>query len=301
VIPALELQHVSVRYGAAPALTDVTFQVPPGAIVGLLGPNGAGKTTLLRVMLGFLRPDPHPDASVRVLGTAVAAADFLTLRRRIGFVPDPDGLDPRLSAERQLDQLAALTAAPALDRAAVCAALDLRPSDLRRRIGALSRGTRQKVALVQGLQHRPDLIILDEPGEGLDPLAQAGLLRLLTAARERGATVVFSSHVLSDVERICDQVALIRAGRLLASTSLAALRGRFARQVVLELREDAALPELAQARELRQLGAEWHFGWAGEIAPLLAALASVPIVELSIRPPTLADVFAALYGANADG
>nr|MBA3470742.1 ABC transporter ATP-binding protein [Herpetosiphonaceae bacterium] len=226
--PALELQHVSVRYGSAPALSDVTLLVPPGIVLGLLGPNGAGKTTLLRVMLGFLRPDLHPAASVRVLGTAVTAAEFLQVRRRIGFVPDPDGLDPRLSAERMLDQLAALSDAPPLDRAAVCVALDLRPSDLRRRIGALSRGTRQKVALAQGLQHRPDLLILDEPGEGLDPLAQAGLMRLLTAARDRGATVIFSSHVLSDVETICDQVAMIRAGRLLTSTTVAALRGRLA-------------------------------------------------------------------------
>ncbi len=301
MIPALDLQHVSVRYGATPALTDVAFQVPPGVILGLLGPNGAGKTTLLRVLLGFLRPDPHPAARVRVLGTAVAAAEFLQVRRRIGFVPDPDGLDPRLSAERMLDQLAALSAVPPLDRATVCAALDLRPSDLRRRIGALSRGTRQKVALAQGLQHRPDLIILDEPGEGLDPLAQAGLMGLLGAARARGATVIFSSHVLSDVETLCDQVALIRAGRLLALTTVAALRGRFAREVALQLPTDAPPPDLAQAHNLRQVGAAWHFSWAGEIAPLLAALARLPVVDLSIRPPTLADVFATLYGANADG
>jgi ABC-2 type transport system ATP-binding protein len=200
-----------------------------------------------------------------------------------------------------LDQLAALTAAPPIDRAAACAALELRPSDLRRRIGALSRGTRQKVALVQGLQHRPDLIVLDEPGEGLDPLAQAGLMRLLADARDRGATVVFSSHVLSDVDAICDQVAMIRAGRLLTLTTVAALRGRFARQVVVRLPEGVALPELGPARNRRQVGAEWHFAWAGEIAPLLAALAPLPILDLSIRPPMLADVFAALYGAPADG
>lgn len=297
---AIELHHVGVHYGRHPALAEVTFSVPAGAIIGLLGPNGAGKTTLLRVMLGLIAPDPTPTTVVRVLGVDVQAPHFRAVRQRIGFVPDPDGLDPRLSAARMLDELAALSGTPPLDRAAACAALELRPADVQRRIGTLSRGTRQKVALVQGLQHRPDLLVLDEPGEGLDPLAQAGLMNLLAAARQRGTTIVFSSHTLSDVETLCDHVAMIRGGRLLTLTPLAELRGRFARRVALRLHDHAVPPVAPCMHDLRRAGDEWHFTWSGEIGPLLATLATLPVADLSITPPTLADVFAAVYDAPHD-
>ncbi|HYF63983.1 MAG TPA: ABC transporter ATP-binding protein [Herpetosiphonaceae bacterium] len=295
---ALELGQVTVSYGALPALADVSLSASHGEILGLLGPNGAGKTTLLRVILGFARPGPG--ATVRVLGADPQATASASLRARIGFVPDPDGLDPRLTGERMLDELAALGGRPPLDRAAVCAAIELRPADLRRRIGALSRGTRQKVALAQGLQHRPDLIILDEPSEGLDPFARRGLAELLAAARARGAAVLFSSHVLSEIEEICDRVAVIRRGRIATVASLAELRGRAARRVWLRLGPAADSPDPA-AHGFSPLDGGWGIAWTGEIAPLLATLANWPIADLSIAPPGLAAQFASLYGEAADG
>jgi ABC-2 type transport system ATP-binding protein len=293
-----ELSQVSVRYAAHPALAQVSLSAGAGEILGLLGPNGAGKTTLLRVILGFVAP--APGGSVRVLGADIRDPGAAGLRARIGFVPAPDGLDPRMPAERMLDELAALSGRPPIDRAAVCAALELRPADLRRRIGALSRGTRQKVALAQGLQHRPDLIILDEPSEGLDPFARSGLAELLAAARERGATVLLSSHVLSEVEEICDRVAMIRRGRIVTVATLAELRQRMARRVTLRLRPTTPAPDPA-AHGFSQRDGGWSTLWPGEIAPLLATLAAWPLADLSITPPSLAEVLASLYGEAADG
>ena len=298
---ALEVQHVSVRYGAALALNDLSLNLATGEILGLLGPNGAGKSTLLRVILGFIPLIPHSAATIRIFGIPINDPAALLVRQRIGFVPDPDGLDPRLRADQLLGELAALSAVSPLDQATASEALELRPADLRRRIGTLSRGTRQKVALVAGLQHRPDLLILDEPSEGLDPFAKIGLLGLLNAARARGATVLFSSHVLSEVEAICDRVAMIRRGRLLAVESLADLRRRLARRVVLRLAAGSTFVTLPHTTNIQQIGDEWQFDWSGAISDLLPTLAALPVVDLSITPPSLAAVFATLYGDEGLG
>ena len=142
-----ELSQVSVRYAAHPALAQVSLSAGAGEILGLLGPNGAGKTTLLRVILGFVPPEPG--GSVRVLGADPQDPGAAGLRARIGFVPAPDGLDPRLTAERMLAELAALSGQPPIDRAAVCAALELRPADLRRRHRAQAQGHPAGHALAQ--------------------------------------------------------------------------------------------------------------------------------------------------------
>lgn len=292
---AIDLRHVSVRYGSQMVLHDLSLQVAPGEIVGFLGPNGAGKTTALRVLFGLTRP-VDATSVVRVFGADMLDSATNPIRQRIGFVPDPDGLDSRVSAQQLLTELAALSGVAAVDRAAVCAALDLRPSDLRRRIGALSRGTRQKVALVQGLQHRPDLLVLDEPSEGLDPLAKNALNNLLLAMSQRGGAVLFSSHVLSEVEAICDRVAMIRAGRLVAVQTLSDLRRHLPQRVRLLLADNVA-PTLPNLPLTQTADGAWEFGWSGSVPDLLHLLHDLPLLDLTITPPTLADVFAGFYEA----
>ena len=156
-------------------------------------------------------------------------------RSSLGFVPDAAGLDPAATGLWLLDELARLQRRPPVDRQQLIEALELRPQDLKRPMGRLSRGTRQKINIVQGLQHRPDLIILDEPAEGLDPLAKRALFDLLGAAHRRGATIFFSSHVLAEVEELCDRVALIRSGRLVTVARIDDLRAHLQRRVTVQI------------------------------------------------------------------
>ena len=243
---------MSKRYGRYAAVTDLNLRVPAGEVIGFLGPNGAGKTTTIRLLLGFLRPSA---GTVHLLGQDMAGSTAaLQARSQLGFVPDVAGLDPAATGLWLLDELARLQRRPAVDRSELIDALELRDQDLRQPMGRLSRGTRQKINIVQGMQHRPELIILDEPTEGLDPLAKRALFGLLHAAHGRGTTIFFSSHVLSEVEALCDRVALIRSGRLVAVDRIDDLRAHMQRRVTVQLvgelidveRQLASLPGISR-------------------------------------------------------
>jgi ABC-2 type transport system ATP-binding protein len=295
--PALALHQVTKRYGRRSAVTGLDLRVARGETLGFLGPNGAGKTTTIRLLLGFLRPSA---GRVLLLGYDMArAGETRQARAALGFVPDVAGLDPAATGARLLDELARLQRRAPIDREQVRAALDLDPHDLQRPIGALSRGTRQKINIIQGLQHRPELLILDEPTEGLDPLGKRALFDLLRNAQQRGATIFFSSHVLSEVEELCDRVALIRGGQLIAVDRIATLRRNLQRRVTLTLHQTppelpamlAALPTIA---DMQQDGGRWQFGIV-ELPPLLRLLAALPVQDVTIEPPALADVFLRYY------
>ena len=256
-MPAIQLTNVSKQYGAYEAVTDLNLIVATGEVIGFLGPNGAGKTTTIRLLLGFLRPSA---GSVQLLGHDMAVPQAARqARRSLGFVPDVAGLDPAATGLWLLDELARLQGRPPVDRQQLIDALELRPQDLKRPMGRLSRGTRQKINIVQGLQHRPDLIILDEPTEGLDPLAKRALFDLLRMAHRRGATIFFSSHVLAEVEELCDRVALIRSGRLVTVARIDDLRAHLQRRVTVQIAGDQA----AAARQLAELPAGQRADAAG--------------------------------------
>ncbi len=177
-------------------------------------------------------------------------------------------------------------------------ALALEDRDLHRPIGRLSRGTRQKINIVQGLQHRPDVLILDEPGEGLDPLAKRSLFDVLRQARERGATIFFSSHVLSEVETLCDEVALIRAGRLGAIDDIDHIRRTMQRRVSLKVEPgidvERRLAELPTISRLQRHDRRWQF-CVVELGPLLRLLGELPVSDVVIEPASLEDVFLQYY------
>jgi ABC-2 type transport system ATP-binding protein len=297
---AISLQDVSKRYGSHTAVADLNLAVAPGEVLGFLGANGAGKTTTIRLLTGFLRPTT---GTVRLLGHDMAQpAQALRARRHLGFVPDLAGLDPTVSARVLLDQLAALQQQAAVDRAHLIEALALAPRDLERPMGRLSRGTRQKINLVQGMQHRPDLLVLDEPTEGLDPITKRALFELLQEARLRGATIFFSSHILSEVEELCDRVALIRQGHLVAVETLADLRRHLPSRVTLQL-QDASVDVETQLRRLPSLEqlvheeGRWRF-LIRELPPLLQLLGTLPVEDLTIEPPSLETAFWHYYRAH---
>jgi ABC-2 type transport system ATP-binding protein len=275
-----------------PAVESLDLSVNDGEIFGFLGPNGAGKSTTIRMLLGFL----HPTAGhAHVLGLDIVR-DSVAIRRRTGYLPGGIALYDSLTGEALLDYLARLSDRPAIKRADLCAQLDLTQRTLRRKIRDYSRGMRQKIGIVQALQHDPEVAILDEPTEGLDPLMQRAFYDILDRLKAAGRTVFFSSHVMSEVERVCDRVAIIRRGRLVALEDVRSLLGRARRQVT--LRVDGAPPSLVDVPGVSRI--EMHDGiltcrLEGDPRPFLSAIQRSVVIDLAIQPARLEDTFVEFY------
>src|SRR5436190_3008692 len=215
------------------ALEDLSIAVHEGEIFGFLGPNGAGKSTTIRLLLGYLHPS---SGSATVLGHDIVR-DSVEIRRRVGYLPGGIALYDSLTGERLLDYLGDLTGRPPVRRAELLERLELSSRTLDRPVRDYSRGMRQKMGIIQALQHDPDVAILDEPTEGLDPLMQRSFYDILDDLRAAGRTIFFSSHVLSEVERVCDRVAIVRQGRLVALEDVASLLEHRKRNVELRVGE----------------------------------------------------------------
>src|SRR3989449_6401206 len=220
------------RYGrTVVALEGLTIEVRAGEIFGFLGPNGAGKSTTIRLLLGFL----HPTAGQATVLGLDTERESVQIRSRVGYLPGGIALYDSLSGADLLDYLAALYGRPAPSRADLLDRFEFSERDLRRPVRDYSRGMRQKIGIVQALQHDPELAILDEPTEGLDPLMQRAFYAILDELRARGRTIFLSSHVLSEVERVCDRVAIIRRGQLVALEEVESLLARRKRNVEMRL------------------------------------------------------------------
>jgi ABC-2 type transport system ATP-binding protein len=280
--------------GEVRALEDLTISVAEGEIFGFLGPNGAGKSTTIRLLLGYL----HPTAgSATVLGLDIVR-DSVAIRGRVGYLPGGIALYDSLSGERLLDYLGELTGRPSIRRAELLDRLELSARTLRRPVRDYSRGMRQKIGIIQALQHDPELAILDEPTEGLDPLMQRSFYAILDDLKAAGRTIFFSSHILSEVERVCDRVAIIRRGRLVALQDVASLLEHRKRNVELRVADDdlpaldgvAGISGLARAADGR-LTCQLE----GDVGPFLAAIAGHRITDLTIEPAHLEEAFLELY------
>jgi ABC-2 type transport system ATP-binding protein len=206
--PAIEVDHLTRRFGHLLAVDDVSFDVAGGDILGFLGPNGAGKSTTLRTLMGFLRPTA---GICRVLG--IPPRRGVAVRARIGYLPGDFRIEPGMRPSELFTWFARLRGVPSRRGFQLAERLDL---DVSRPFGTLSKGNRQKVGLVQAFLHHPEVVVLDEPSTGLDPVTQRELLGLVRDAAGEGAAVLFSSHVLPEVERVAARVAVLRAGRLVA-------------------------------------------------------------------------------------
>ena len=295
---ALEIADLRKRYGRLRALRGVSFAVEPGEVFGYLGPNGAGKTTTLRIALGLVRAD---GGAVRIFaGSATRPAS----RERVGYLPGELRLHGGMTGRALLDHFARFRPGrPPVLRERLLAALDLRESDLARRVKWLSHGTKQKVGLVLAMQHDPDLLLLDEPTNGLDPLVQQGFRDLVRELAARGRAILLSSHVLSEVEAVCGRVAVLRAGELLAVESIETLRGRVTRRLEARFRgpvpaDLATLPGVTRAQ---LAGSEATLWLQGDVNPLLRRLASCDVERLVFPEPQLEDVFLDLYRAGGEG
>ncbi len=292
---AIAVEGVTKRYRSARGVEDVTLTVARGERFGLLGPNGSGKTTLIRLFLRLL----HPDAgSVRVAGHDVAR-DRSAALGEVGYLPGELAFVGGLSGAAALDVLAALHPRPARLRDELCDVLGLSSHDLSRPVRQYSRGMKQKVGLVAALQHDPPVAILDEPTGGLDPVVQMRLLDWLKAASARGTTVVLSSHVISEVEHLCDRVAMMGEGRLIALREVSGLalgstrvvRARFATPTDPASYGGDAFDGLAAHNDSTVHTFEFH----GPPDRVLAMLAAAHPIDVEITPLSLEDAVRRLY------
>ena len=279
-------------YGARVALDGVDLEVRRGEVFGFLGPNGAGKSTLIRILLDLLRPG---SGRVEVLGE-VPALGGAALRARIGYLPGELAMTERTTGRQLLAHLVALRDGRGAD--AVQPLAQRLGLDLDRPVRSLSKGTKQKVGLVQAFAHAPELLVLDEPTSGLDPLVQQEFQALVREARERGATVLLSSHVLGEVQDVADRVSILRAGRVVDTDDVAALRHRAGQRVELELDEPVPREELAAVPGLSDLvvdGRTVRGLLRGEPGPLLGVLARHHVARLSVTDRDLEELFLDFY------
>ncbi|HEY3243029.1 MAG TPA: ABC transporter ATP-binding protein [Phycisphaerae bacterium] len=297
---AVLTEGLSKHYGAVQALRGVNLRVPTGSLFGFLGPNGAGKTTAIRILLGLIRAS---SGAARVLDRDVWR-EGAALRADLGYLPGDVRLYDHLSGRSTLDFFdSARGRKSAAEFARLAERFDL---DLDKRVRNYSRGMKQKLGLIQALMHKPRLLILDEPTIALDPLIRQVLFEELQQAAADGRTVLFSSHTLSEVEELCDRVAIVRAGRLIEQDTIDALRRRALRRVELHWEGEApaepgsAGGSLPNGLRVLQRSTSCMIGtWVGPVAPLLDWLHGQPVRDLIISPPDLEDLFMTYYVEDA--
>ena len=289
---AIAVSGLVKTFGATRALDGLDLSVDVGEVHGFLGPNGAGKSTTIRVLLGLLRADA---GQVRLLG-GDPWADAVALHRRLAYVPGDVSLWPNLTGGEAIDVLGRLRGGLHPERRAeLLARFDLDPTKKGR---AYSKGNRQKVALVAALASDAALLVLDEPTSGLDPLMEAVFREEIEAARAAGRTVLLSSHILAEVEALCDRVTIIRAGRTVETGTLAELRHLTRTAIVAEtVRPPDALAAVAGVHNLRVDGARARFDVdTSHLDGALRELTRLGVRSLTSQPPTLEELFLRHYG-----
>ncbi|MBF6302073.1 ABC transporter ATP-binding protein [Nocardia amamiensis] len=288
---AVLIEHLSKRFGRTVAVDDLTLTVDSGEVFGFLGPNGAGKSTTIRLLLGLIRPTA---GTVRVFGAD--ADDVRRAHHHLAYVPADVALWPSLTGAETLELLARV--GRGTDLAYRAELIDRFALDVDKPAKTYSTGNRQKVALVAAFASRAPLLVLDEPTSGLDPLMEREFRQCVAEARDRGQTVFLSSHMLGEVEALCDRVAILRSGRLVEIATLAELR-RLHRTIV-EVAYQGEAPTLSDVDGVEAVEAldegRMRFTLSGPAAPALRALAAAQVTTLSSREPTLEEIFLDYYG-----
>ncbi len=297
----IETERLTKSYGSARGITDVSFQVEEGEALGFLGPNGAGKTTTMRLLMALLRAD---SGSARIAGMDVWEQS-VAIKRIIGYLPGELSLDPGLTGGQILEYFGHLRGG--VDQAylkQLVARLELDPT---KKFRQYSSGNKRKVGIIQAFMNRPRVLFLDEPTNGLDPLNQQEFAKMVTEARDEGRTVFLSSHILTEVEQMCNRVAIIREGRLVRVGDIADLKDIKRHEVTITFANATpvaafkALPGVEEANELPD-GRTLRLTVSGNLDAVIKAAAQHPVVTLTSHEPSLEDVFLRIYdGSNADG
>jgi len=286
--PTVSLQGLTKFYGTFLGVENVTFEAHPGQVLGLLGPNGSGKTTILRMMLGLLK---ITRGSAQVFGFDVTTASP-QWRQRVGYLPGELSLYENLTVQEYLDYFQALRGGNYKARIVeLCERLGLNPT---KDIADLSKGTKQKVAVVQAFMHQPELLILDEPTSGLDPIIQHEFEEIIEKERQRGTTIILSSHVMSEVERLADRVAIITKGHLAVTQSITGLKERVTRSLEMEFpspQDPQTFANLDGVTDVRIHRNTVICQVVGSENPLLERAVSLGVTSIRTHDPSLDDIF----------
>jgi ABC-2 type transport system ATP-binding protein len=291
----IEVRGLTKRYGTDRGVEDLTFEVGYGEAFGFLGPNGAGKTTTIRTLLDFIRPTSE---TVRVFGMD-PRREGVRVHRRIGYLPGELALYERMTGEDFLRSFAELRGGVGWSRVTDLA--DRLGLALSRRIHELSHGNKQKIGLVQAFMHDPDLLILDEPTQGLDPLVQQIFYGMVEEERERGAAIFLSSHVMPEIERVCDRVGIIREGRLAAVADIGELKAKALRRI--EFHFGGPVPasvfeRLSGVKDVSAHGDSVLLSVEGPVDAAIKEAARHDVVSSETREPSLEEAFLAFYDSE---
>lgn len=297
---AIEIEILTKRYGSARGVENLSFDVEEGEIFGYLGPNGSGKTTTIRCMMGLLRPT---SGQCRLLGERIVHGKA-TQHNRIGYLPGDFRTWPGLKPRKLLTLLARLGRRQKVNQRQdeLAERLNL---DMDRKIRALSKGNRQKVGIIYAFQHQPDLLILDEPTIGLDPLIRQTVLELIRETAQAGATILLSSHDLSEVAAICGRAAILRQGRLVELAPISKIVQQGERRIKVWFVEGTQVPDLPtdklpDVRVIQQNSNTLHVAYQGTVDPLLKWLAQFPVDRITTPETSLEEAFIHYYRKEAN-
>ena len=293
--PPIRIDGLSKHYGDVRANDDVSFTVNAGEIFGYLGPNGAGKTTTIRLLLGLIKPTA---GTAEVLGADIRNRQALTeVKANIGYLPDTLGFDERMTGNQALDHFAQMRGDQRREEL-----LDLFRPPLTKPIETYSAGNKRMLGIVQAFMHDPDLVIMDEPTSGLDPLKQDRLHQFIEDERDAGKAIFLSSHILSEVQRVCDRVGIIREGQLVALEEIESLLDQTGKDVRIHLTApvDADRFVTRDMEDVEIVDGTAQFTYIGDYNDLLAHLGQFDIADISIEDPDLDDIFKHYYGKPID-
>jgi ABC-2 type transport system ATP-binding protein len=287
----IQTEKLTKSYGKARGIKDINLSITKGEVFGFLGPNGSGKTTTIRILLDFIRAS---SGRARLFGMD-AHADSTQIKSRIGYLPGEYGMYKEMRADKYLQFLGSLRSdkkPPLKDRL-----IDIFGLDISRRIKSFSHGTKQKLALIQAFMHDPELLILDEPTNGLDPLIQQRFYELILELKKRGKTIFFSSHILSEVERICDRVAILKEGKLVALHEISDLK-KFRLQtieVTFKQAPDESIFRVEGVRKIEKKASTVSLWVDANINGILRVISQYPIDNITCRDARLEDIFLEYY------
>ncbi len=290
--PVIELRNFVKHYGDVEAVRGIDLVVNKGEVFGFLGPNGAGKTTTIRTILDFIR---RTDGEVMILGLD-SHADTKRIRQRVGYLPGEFGLYDGLKVREFLMYLLDVRGVPE-NKKRMLELAEYFDLEMDRKIRELSKGNRQKVGLVQAFMHDPELVILDEPTSGLDPLIQQKFYKMISEEKENGRTVFLSSHVLAEVEHICDRVAIIREGKLVLVDRIDALKEKVGKVLSVTFNEDVPKKELElpNIEDLKGDGRTYTMTVRGDIDEVVKRIAAHSVQSMTMETYSLEELFLELY------
>ncbi len=296
--PVIEVSRLTKTFGTFTAINQVDLTIERGEVMGFLGANGAGKSTTLRCIAGLLRPT---SGHVTILGRNPATEQEVL--KVLGYLPGELRLYDHLTGLEHLRLLADLQGAPCDRQQSLCDELQLNERDLHKPIRSYSRGMKQKIGIVQAFQHNPEVVLLDEPTEGLDPLIQQIFFDLIAAERAKGTSILLSSHIMSEVQQTCDRAAIIKSGELISVEAVSSLRNGHTRNVTVLFEPNFDHTNLV-------IGSASNEHWqdsrltisvpASEIASVLRQLLQYPVVDVLVEEPGLESALLQLYGTRHD-